>query len=330
MLHDATTQLATHGINSLPILGDRHPLCATYGSGAKVLNGFSFMVGSMMCYTLAIPQHIVAGVNLDAGQWLAGRTVMTVSRSTKAWQMRLEDIEKENPSILRVLAEETIRRLYDYEHADYPMSWLRGIEADFISAINTWAEGCLSTKGKRQALKSAIKDVIVAMRVGEIGERQSESMERIHELLVTINVINEATDYLYDVLGQEILNHAIKQVYDLKKVTEWKRRILKGSQLTEKEVAVEQDIMTEEEISAETPAAIKTVLEKRIRMVNLRLLTQAERDEVIENYSEMCEKNGFTRNTILEGGLAEAAEMLNQLFERIALCEAQESSEENL
>ncbi|MEZ5584048.1 MAG: hypothetical protein R3F37_16085, partial [Candidatus Competibacteraceae bacterium] len=182
-------------------------------------------------------------------------------------------------------------------------------------------------KEKRHALKSAIRDVIVAMRAGEINERQSESMERIHELLVTINVINEATDYLYEVLGQEILDHVIKQVYNLKKVTEWKRRIIKGSRLTEKEVAVEKDIMTDEELNAEQPTTIKAVLEKRIKTVNLRLLTQAGRDEVIENYSEMCEQNGFTRNTILEGGLAEAAEMLNQLFDRIAASEAQASTE---
>ncbi|NJN46033.1 MAG: hypothetical protein HC808_05630 [Candidatus Competibacteraceae bacterium] len=242
--------------------------------------------------------------------------------------MRLEDIEKENPSILRMLAEETIRRLYDYEQADYSLSWLRGIEADFTNATYTWAEGCLSNKEKRHALKSAIKDVIVAMQAGEINERQSESMERIHELLVTINVINEATDYLYEVLGQEILDHAIKQVYNLKKVTEWKRRLLKGSQLTAKEVAVEKDIMTDEEINAEQPTSIKAVLEKRIKTVNLRLLTQDGRDEIIDNYSEMCEKNGFTRNTILEGGLAEAAEMLNQLFDRIAAHETQKSTEE--
>jgi len=242
--------------------------------------------------------------------------------------MRLEDIEKENPSILRMLAEETIRRLYDYEQADYPISWLRGIEADFINATNTWAEGCLSNKEKRQALKSAIRDVIIAMQAGDINERQSESMERIHELLVTINVINEATEYLYEVLGQQILDHAIKQVYSLKKVTEWKRRILRGSQLTAKEVAVEKGIMSDEELNAQNPTTIKAVLEKRIKTINLRLLTQAGRDEVIENYSEMCEQNGFTRNTILECGLAEAAEMLNQLFDRIAADEAQESSEE--
>jgi hypothetical protein len=241
-----------------------------------------------------------------------------VSRSTKAWQMRLEDIEKENPSILRLLAEETVRRIYDYERGDYPISWLRGIHADFVNAINTWAGGCLNTSTKRETLKAAVKDVIFAIRKGDIGERPVASMERIHELLVTINVINEALNYIYDAMGQEILDHAIKQVYNLKKITEWKRRILRGSRLTDKEVAVEKEIMTEDEINAETPETIAMVLERRIRTITPRLLTAQGRDEIIQNYSLRCEQNGFNRNAILENGLAEAAEMLNQLFEVIA------------
>jgi hypothetical protein len=119
-------------------------------------------------------------------------------------------------------------------------------------------------------------------------------------------------------MGQEILDHAIKQVYNLKKITEWKRRILRGSRLTDKEVAVEKEIMTEDEINAETPETIAMVLERRIRTITPRLLTAQGRDEIIQNYSLRCEQNGFNRNAILENGLAEAAEMLNQLFEVIA------------
>ncbi|MCP5420560.1 MAG: hypothetical protein H6970_03985 [Gammaproteobacteria bacterium] len=240
--------------------------------------------------------------------------------------MRLEDIEKENPSILRLLAEETIRRIYDYEGGDYPISWLRGIHADFINAINTWAGGCLNTVSKREALKAAIKDVILAIREGEIGERSIESMERIHELLVTVNVINEALNYIYDVMGQEILDHAIKQIYNLKKVTEWKRRMLRGSQLTPKEVSSGNDIMTEDEINAVTPEAIASVLERRIMVVNPCLLTTEGRNEIIQSYSLHCEQRGFDRNAIMEGGLAEAAEMLNQLFELIEETKAQRST----
>jgi hypothetical protein len=75
------------------------------------------------------------------------------------------------------------------------------------------------------------------------------------------------------------------------------------------------NIMTEEEKNATTSAQVMAVLKKRIRSVNIKMLTEKGRNEIIAQYSEICEKEGFTRHMILFCGLAESAEMLNQLFD---------------
>lgn len=223
--------------------------------------------------------------------------------------MFLEEIEKENPSVLRVLTERTIRQLYEYENDNSDLKFL-DIESELTNALDFWGNGCLNTHEKRLALKENIKKVLLAIERAEIEKRDQESLERIHELLVTINVINETVNYLYEIKGQEILNSTVNQVYDLKKVIEWKRRMLERLPVNPK-----IDIMTEEEKSAATPAQVMAVLKKRIQAVNMKMLTEKGRNEIIAQYSEICEKEGFTRHMILFCGLAEAAEMLNQLFE---------------
>lgn len=223
--------------------------------------------------------------------------------------MFLEEIEKENPSVLRVSSEKTIRQLYEYENDNSDLKF-SDIECEFTNALDFWGNGCLNTHKKRLSLKEKIKRVLLAIEKEEIEKRDQESLERIYELLVTINVINETVNYLYEVKGQEILNSMVNQVYDLKKVIEWKRRMLE-----ELPVNPKNDIMTEEEKNADTPAQVMAVLKKRIQTVNTKMLTEKGRNEIIAQYSEICEKEGFTRHMILFCGLAESAEMLNQLFE---------------
>jgi signal recognition particle GTPase len=223
--------------------------------------------------------------------------------------MFLEEIEKANPSVLRVSSEKTIRQLYEYENDNSDLNILN-IESEFTNALDFWGNGCLSTHQKRLSLKKKIKKVLLAIENEEIEKRDQESLERIYELLITINVINETVNYLCEVKGQEILNSMVNQVYDLKKVIEWKRRMLEGLPVNPK-----NDIMTEEEKNADTPAQVMAVLKKRIQTVNVKMLTEKGRNEIIAQYSEVCEKEGFTRHMILFCGLAESAEMLNQLFE---------------
>ncbi len=222
----------------------------------------------------------------------------------------LDNIEKENPSVLRLLAEETIRRLHEYQYENRSISWLKGIESDFVCALNNWAEGCLNSREKRDNLKKAVHDVVSALKKFKLRERTPESLERIHELLVTINVINEALNYLNEIKGEEMLHALIQQVYDLKKVIEWKRAVLNGIKTVTREM-----IMTEEEKAAQTPESIARVLQKRMSLINKHLLTREGRKKIIDDYTEICEQEGFTRHRILEGGLAEVAEMMNKLEE---------------
>jgi hypothetical protein len=223
--------------------------------------------------------------------------------------MFLEEIEKENPSVLRMLAEKTIRQVYEYENNNLTLEF-SDIESEFTNVLDFWGNGCLNTNEKRLSLKKKIKQVLLAIERAEIEKRDQESLERIYELLVTINVINETVNYLYEIKGEEILNSMVNQVYDLKRVIEWKRRMLEGLPVNPK-----INIMTEEEKNANTPAQVMAVLKKRILAINMQMLTEKGRNEIIAQYSEICEKEGFTRHMILFCGLAESAEMLNQLFE---------------
>jgi hypothetical protein len=84
--------------------------------------------------------------------------------------MFLEEIEKENPSVLRMLAEKTIRQVYEYENNNLTLEF-SDIESEFTNVLDFWGNGCLNTNEKRLSLKKMIKQVLLAIERAEIEKR---------------------------------------------------------------------------------------------------------------------------------------------------------------
>lgn len=222
----------------------------------------------------------------------------------------LAEVEKENPSTLRMLCEEIMQRLYEYERDQYPLVWLRGIETDLVCALNHWGGGCMNSSAKRKELQGSIRHALSAMKAGEIELCDSVTRSRIYELSVTIDVINDTFSYIYEVRGNQILTGIIQQVFDLKKLVELKRQLLQGSLLPSRTAA-----LSTEEAAADTPAKIIHVLNKRCQKINLHLLTKQGRKQLVTSYFELSDRSGCTRHLVLHSALAETAETLDKLHE---------------